>query len=327
MSQAKLSSSMHRITLGRSGLQVSPICYGSWQLSPRFWGDQNHETLKQAMQRAYELGINFYDTADAYGDGLAEQVMGDALKDLPRDELIVATKVYWHFFPDGRRYPDLSRDYIIEACEASLRRLGMDYIDLYQCHSFDPLTPPEEIIESMNKLQRQGKIRAYGTSNWKPEQLRMGETFGARFDTEQPPYSLLNRDIENDHLPYCLANNVGVLVYSPLHMGLLTGKYTGKETFEDLRHKLPDFQGERFQTLCDRIQQIREIAESYDMTTVQLVARGHPHAPRDPLRHRRHQATKRYRRSRRRHRPLHLARRLFQGAQFVDGVELLTMSN
>ncbi|MFW6060706.1 MAG: aldo/keto reductase [Phycisphaeraceae bacterium] len=264
-------STTHRITLGRSGLEVSPICYGSWQLSPRFWGDQNHETLTHAMQRAFELGINFYDTADAYGDGLAEQVMGDALKDLPRDQLVVATKVYWHFYEDGRRHPDLSRDYIIEACEASLKRLNMDYIDLYQCHAFDPLAHPQEIVEALTRLQRQGKIRCYGTSNWNPEQLRMAAAHGARFDTEQPPYSLINRGIENELLPYCVANDIGVLVFSPLHKGLLTGKYTGKETFDDFRGNQADFQGERFATICERVKQVGEIAERYNLSTVQLV--------------------------------------------------------
>ena len=261
----------HRITLGRSGLEVSPICYGSWQLSPRFWGDQDHDTLSQAMQRAYELGINFYDTADAYGDGLAEQVMGEAVKALPRDDIVIATKAYWHFYDDGRRHPDLSRDYILEECDASLKRLKMDYIDLYQCHAFDPLAPMDEIIEAMTKLQRQGKIRAYGTSNWNPEQMRLGEARGGRFDTAQPPYSLIKREIEKDVLPYCQANDIGTLVYSPLHRGLLTGKYTGTETFDDHRANSADFQGERFEKLCNAVQQLGEIARGYNMTTIQLV--------------------------------------------------------
>src|SRR5690606_8036845 len=108
---------------------------GSWQLSPRFWGEQPAEVMIRAMRRAPEVGVNFYDTADAYGDGLAETVMGEALAVLPRDQIVVATKVYWHFHDDARRYPDLSRDYILRACEASLKRLRMDYVDLYQCHS------------------------------------------------------------------------------------------------------------------------------------------------------------------------------------------------
>jgi aryl-alcohol dehydrogenase-like predicted oxidoreductase len=261
----------HRIQLGRSGLEVSSICYGSWQLSPRFWGDQSHETLQQAMRRAFELGINFYDTADAYGDGVAEQVMGVALKDLPRDQVVVATKAYWHFFPDGRRYPDLSSEYLIAACEASLKRLDTDYIDLYQCHFFDPLTDPAEIAEAMATLQRQGKIRCYGASNWNPEQLRLAEASGCRFDTQQPPYSLIGRGIEEELLPYCLANDIGVLVYSPLHKGLLSGKYKGMETFADLRETNADFTGERFSMLCERVGRLAEIADGYGMTTVQLV--------------------------------------------------------
>src|SRR3990172_3038191 len=101
-----------RVKLGRTGLLVSPVCYGAWQLSPRFWGALPEERANAAMRAAFEAGVNFYDNADAYGDGLGEEVMGRALKDLPRKELVVATKVYWHFFPDGRRYGDLSKVHI-----------------------------------------------------------------------------------------------------------------------------------------------------------------------------------------------------------------------
>src|SRR5688500_17147020 len=106
-----------RVTLGRTGLRVSPICYGSWQLSPRFWGEQPKDVVMRAMTRAFEVGVNFYDNADAYGDGYSETVMGEALKELPREQIVLATKVYHHFYPDGRRYGDLSREYILQACE------------------------------------------------------------------------------------------------------------------------------------------------------------------------------------------------------------------
>lgn len=261
----------HRVRLGRSELQVSPICYGCWQLSPRFWGDQPKDVIMDAMTRAFDIGINFYDTADAYGDGYSEEVLGKALADLPRDQIVVATKLYWHFYPDGRRHPDLSRNYIAEACDNSLKRLNMDYIDLYQCHAWDPLADPNEIVEGLEKLKKAGKIREYGVSNWNAEQMRLGHSVGGAFATLQPPYSLINRDIEAEVLPYCQANDMGTLVFSPLHKGLLTGKYKAGDTFTDLRENNPDFQGERFAKLTEAIKEAGEIAKKYDLTTVQMM--------------------------------------------------------
>jgi aryl-alcohol dehydrogenase-like predicted oxidoreductase len=220
--------------------------------------------------RSFEVGVNFYDTADAYGDGYGETVMGEALKELPREQLVVATKVYHHFFPDGRRYGDLSREYILQACENSLRRLKMDYIDLYQCHAFDPMTDPAETADAMETLLKQGKIRAYGSSNWTVEQMRTADRFG-NFATTQPIYSLLQRDIEDDILPYCRAHNTGVLVYSPLHKGLLSGKYKGNETFTDFRKSHKDFTGERFKMLTARVAEAGKIAQGYGLSTLQLI--------------------------------------------------------
>jgi aryl-alcohol dehydrogenase-like predicted oxidoreductase len=268
------SSTATRVRLGRSELSVSPICFGTWQLSSRFWGPQNEDDIRAAARRAFEVGVNFYDTADAYGDGRAEEVLGDAIQDLPRDRIVVATKAYWRPSDkgaDAAKFPDLSHDYVLSACDASLRRLKLDYIDLYQCHSFDPLTPVADTTAAMERLKRAGKIRAYGTSNWTVEQLRHAQQIGGNFTTCQPPYSLLRRDIENDLLPYCAANDVGVLVYSPLQLGLLTGKYSGNETFTDTRGTRPDFTGERFRTICGRVAQLKPIAERYGLTTVQLV--------------------------------------------------------
>lgn len=262
---------MERRDLGGAGLKVTPVCVGTWQLSPRFWGDVPEQEAILAMRRAFDAGVNFYDTADAYGDGHAERVLGKALAPLPRGELVLATKVYWHFHDDGRRFPDLSRAHILEACDASLLRFGMETIDLYQCHSFDPLTPVEETVDAMETLVKAGKIRAYGVSNWTVEQIRQGRAAGGRFATCQPFYSLLQRDIENDLLPYCAANDIGTLVYSPLHRGLLTGKYRGTETFEDHRARHPDFQGDRFRKLCGQVEELRPVADAYRMTTVQLV--------------------------------------------------------
>ncbi len=260
----------NRIKLGRSGLEVSPICYGSWQLSPKYWGEIPAAQAVEAVRRAFEVGVNFYDTADAYGDGLAEEVMGEALAPLPRDQVVLATKLYWHFYPDGRRHPDLSGKYVIEECENSLRRLKMDYIDLYQLHSFDPLTPLDETTEAMEKLRKEGKIRCYGVSNFTVEQMRLAGRCGD-YSTAQPKYSLLDRQIESDVLPYCAAEDIGVLVFSPLSHGLLTGKYDGTETFTDLRENNPRFTGQRFKDLAAAVRSLAPIAEKYDLSIVQLV--------------------------------------------------------
>ena len=261
---------MERVTLGSSGLSVSPIAFGTWQLSPRFWGEQSRDDALAAMKCACDLGINFFDTADAYGDGYAETVLGEALRDLPRRELVVCTKWFNHFNPDASRYPDLSAQHLRERCDASLQRLGIETIDLCLLHMFDPLTPLEEVAETLTDLRHQGKVRAFGVSNHTVEQVRAQRRY-APYSVVQPAYSLIDPAIETDLLPYCQAENVGVMVYSPLHKGLLTGKYTGDETFSDFRANHPDFQGERFRHLCGCVQNLRPMAERYDVSVYQLV--------------------------------------------------------
>jgi aryl-alcohol dehydrogenase-like predicted oxidoreductase len=260
----------HRISFGATGLEVTPICFGTWQLSPRFWGEQSKTDVLAAMNVAYDAGINFYDTADAYGDGYAETVVGEFLADKPRENLVICTKVFNHFKPDGSRYPDLSPAHIRQRCEMQLQRMGIETIDLYLLHMFDPMTALSDMAETMESLKKQGKIRCYGVSNHTVEQLRAHRRFGA-YDAVQPCYSLVDPQIESDLLPYCQAENVGVMVYSPMHKGLLTGKYIGNETFTDFRKHLPDFQGERFKALAEAVQSLAPLAKKYDLTTYQLV--------------------------------------------------------
>jgi aryl-alcohol dehydrogenase-like predicted oxidoreductase len=259
-----------RTIFGSTGLSVSPLCFGTWQLSPRFWGEQSKADALAAMRTAYEAGINFFDTADAYGDGHAESVLGEFLASIPRERAIVATKVFNHYNPDASRYPDLSPAHIVERCEASLRRLKTDTIDLYLLHFFDNLTPLADIAATLEKLKLAGKIRCYGVSNHTVEQFRAARQFG-RFDAAQPPYSLLDPAIEGDFLPYCQAENIGVMIYSPMHKGLLTGKYTGRETFADFRANHPDFQGDRFLAIAAAVQGLRPLADRYGLTLYQLI--------------------------------------------------------
>ena len=259
-----------RVRLGRSELHVSPICFGCWQASKKFWGDVPADQLIAAARRAFEVGVNFYDTADAYGDGLSEEILGQAVADLPRDQIVVATKVFHHFYGDGHRHPDLSGEYVQAECEASLRRLKMDYVDLYQLHSFEHMTPMAETTAALEKLKQAGKIRAYGVSNFTVEQLRYARTHGD-YATLQPKYNLLDRRIEADLLPYCAAEDIGVLTYSSLEFGLLTGKFDGTETFTDLRARHPSFQGERFKELAGKVRSLAPIAEKHGLSILQLV--------------------------------------------------------
>jgi len=258
-----------RIVLGRSGLEVSPICFGTWQLSARFWGDVAEADVIAAVRRAYEVGVNFYDTAGAYGDGRAESVLGEAVAPLPRDRIVIATKVFHHFYPDGRRHGDLSGKYVTEYCDEALARLRTDYIDLYQLHSFDPFTPLEETTAALDKLRQAGKIRCYGVSNFSVEQLRLARRYGD-YATCQPLYNLLDARVEWDLLPYCAAEHIGVLVYSSLAWGMLTGKFDGSETFTDLRAGNPRFQGERFKRLAGNIRSLQPMADKYGLTITQL---------------------------------------------------------
>ncbi len=260
----------HRVIFGATGLEVSPICFGTWQLSPRFWGDQSKTDVLAAMNTAFDAGINFYDTADAYGDGYAETVLGEFLAGKPRDALVICTKVFNHFNPDGSRYPDLSPAHIRQRCDLQLQRMGIETIDLYLLHLFDPATPLAEVAETMESLKKQGKIRSYGVSNHTVEQLRTHRRFGP-YDAVQPCYSLVDTQIENDLLPYCQAENIGVMVYSPMHKGLLTGKYTGNEIFTDFRKHLPDFQGERFRAIAAAVQSLKPLAKQYRLSTYQLI--------------------------------------------------------
>ncbi|MFH1718342.1 MAG: aldo/keto reductase [Planctomycetota bacterium] len=259
-----------RIVFGATGLEVSPIGFGTWQLSPRFWGQQSKKDVLAAMNAAFDAGINFFDTADAYGDGYAETVVGEFLAGKPRDAVVVCTKVFNHFNPDASRYPDLSPEHIRQRCELQLERMGIETIDLYLLHLFDPLTPLEDIAETMDSLKKQGNIRSYGVSNHTLEQLRAHRRFGA-YDAVQPRYSLADTGIESDLLPYCQAENIGVMVYSPMHKGLLTGKYTGSETFTDFRKHLPDFQGERFRAIAAAVQGLGPLAKKYQLSVYQLV--------------------------------------------------------
>jgi len=259
-----------RVKLGKSGLEVSPICFGCWQMGQTFWGKQPRKTLIEAVHAAIDCGINFFDNADAYGNGEAEEILGEALKGVPREKFVVATKLCHHFYEDGHRHPDLSKQYVLDECDASLKRMGLEMIDLYQAHAWDPYTPIDETIEGFDQLVRAGKIRAYGVSNFSTEQLRAALRFGD-VSTMQPRYDLLDTSPESSLLALCHAQNVGVLVYGPLARGLLTGKFDGTETFDDLRANDARFAGETFKALCEKVKALGPMAAERGASIAQLV--------------------------------------------------------
>jgi aryl-alcohol dehydrogenase-like predicted oxidoreductase len=224
-------------SLGRTGMHVSPLCLGAMMFGA--WGEPDHETSVKIIHRALDAGINFIDTADVYSQGESETIVGKALAGGKRDEVILATKVHGQMgVPvnaqvgtkgDPNRQGN-SRRWIIREVEASLRRLNTDWIDLYQIHRPDPDADHEETLAALTDLQRQGKIRAFGSSTYPAEEIVEAQWTAqrralGRYMTEQPPYSLLVRGIEADVLPTCQRYGMGVLPWSPLGGGWLTGRY------------------------------------------------------------------------------------------------------
>ena len=263
---------MRYAQLGTSDLNVSRICFGCWQLSPKFWGDVPIEPWQAALDKALELGINFIDTAGAYGDGYAETCLRKYFKSRKnRDKFIVATKVYWNFGGE-ERHPETTYRFIVRQCEDALKRLKTDCIDLWQIHAWDPLTRPEEVASAMWRLKREGMIRHAGVSNLNVEQMALYRDCMPLVSL-QPPYNLVEREIESRELPYCLHHNIGVLPYSPLHRGLLTGKYAKSHQFTDSRAQLPLYQGEAFARMLDALQEVAALAEAEDLTMPQMAIR------------------------------------------------------
>lgn len=213
--------------LGKSGLKVSEISLGSWLT---YGGYVERDNAVKAIQTAYDLGINFFDTANVYERGAAEELLGKTLKAYPRESYVLATKVFGKM-GDGPNDMGLSRKHIMEQCEASLKRLGHDYVDLYYCHRYHPETPIEETLRAMDDLVRHGKVLYVGVSMWTAAEMEAALGTADRYLLDrivvnQPVYNMFSRDIEKEVIPLGEAKGIGQVVYSPLAQGLLTGKYT-----------------------------------------------------------------------------------------------------
>ena len=260
---------MQQVRLGRSGLVVSDLAFGTWQLGGD-WGPTDTAGAMGAVRRAVEEGVTFFDTAQAYGFGQSEQLLSAALRGVPREQVVIATK--GGLRPtDGGLVRDASADWIREGVDASLRALGTDYVDLYQVHWPDPATPFDETAEALAGLIAEGKIRHAGVSNFGAGQM---ETFGITLPAEtlQAPYDLFRRDIEAEVLPYTKAHDIGVLVYGPLAHGLLTGSLGPGTRFarDDWRSRSPMFQGETYARNLRVVAELDVLATELGFTLPQL---------------------------------------------------------
>ncbi len=262
--------------LGRSGLKISEVVYGNWITH----GSQIDDAQAvSCVNAALDLGVTSFDTADAYAQGRAETALGNALAGQPRDGLEIFSKVYW---PTGEGVNDrgLSRKHIVRSCEASLRRLQTDYLDLYQAHRFDYETPIDEVVRAFDDLIRAGKVLYVGVSEWKASQIREAvelqrELGYDQFVSSQPQYSMLWRVIEAEVVPACEELGLSQIVWSPLAQGILTGKYQpGHQPPKGSRAADKEFG--RFMTefmtdeMLQRVQQLRGVADEAGLTMAQL---------------------------------------------------------
>ncbi|MFE1169576.1 aldo/keto reductase family protein [Nocardiopsis sp. NPDC058789] len=263
--------------LGNSGLIISEIAYGNWITH----GSQVEEdTAASCVRAALDAGITTFDTADAYAQGRAEEVLGRALKGQRRDGLEIFSKVFWPV-GEGRNDRGLNRKHVIRGCEDSLRRLGTDYLDLYQAHRFDYSTPLEETMRAFEDLVRQGKALYIGVSEWRADEiaraLRIADEMGFdRIVSSQPQYNMIWRVIESEVVPLSEREGIGQLVWSPIAGGVLTGKY---KPGQDLPagSRASDPKSERFladkvadQTLLERVQRLEPLAAEAGLTLSQL---------------------------------------------------------
>lgn len=266
---------MRTRALGRSGLQVSEVSLGSWlTLGSRV----DYNETARLVHHAFDLGINFFDTADVYAQGEAEKALGESLRELPRHHVVLATKA---FFPMSEHPNDrgLSRKHLFESVEGSLRRLGTDYLDLHQCHRADPEVPMEETVRAYEDLIRQGKLLYWGVSMWTAAQIeeacaladRQG---GFRPISNQPSYSILRREIEESVLPTSEREGLGQIVFSPLAQGALTGKYSGGDIPKQSRAGDPERNLWMARYLdaevLDRIDRLKPIADGLGLSLAQL---------------------------------------------------------
>ncbi|MBN2348847.1 MAG: aldo/keto reductase [Bacteroidales bacterium] len=275
--------------LGKTDVKVTEITFGAWAIGGWMWGGADKKDALKALNESINVGMTTIDTAPVYGFGVSEEIVGAAIKG-KRDKVQILTKYGMHwdktqgekFFStvDNNNnpitiYKYAAKESIIKECELSLKRLKTDYIDLYQIHWPDSTTPIEETMEAVDLLITQGKVRAAGVCNYSKDQTQTAAETITTLASNQVPYSMVNRDIEKDVVPYCIENNIGILAYSPLQRGLLTGKITNDYKFNpgDNRPQTPHFKGENLKMINVFLDKLRPMAADKKATLSQLVIR------------------------------------------------------
>jgi aryl-alcohol dehydrogenase-like predicted oxidoreductase len=284
-------SHMRHHPLGRTGLFVSELCLGTMTFGggAGIWGqigNLQQSDAEQLIGQSLDAGINFIDTADVYGAGASEQITGQALKNLkiPRDSVVVATKVFGETGSSANTR-GASRGHILDGVQASLKRLQLDHIDLYQIHGFDPATPIEETVRALDQLVRQGHVRYVGVSNWAAWQivkaLGVSERLGlSRFESLQAYYTLAGRDLERELVPMLASEGLGLMVWSPLAGGLLSGKFgRGQAGEEGSRRNSFDFPPVQRERAYDCIDAMRPIAQAHGVSVAQIALAWLLHQP------------------------------------------------
>ncbi|MFC0182874.1 Predicted oxidoreductase [Pseudarcicella hirudinis] len=275
--------------LGTSDLEVSVITFGAWAAGGWMWGGTERSEAIEAIRVSYDYGVTSIDTAPIYGQGSSEEIVGEAIKGLPRDKVQILTKfgMRWDlvkgdfgfksFDNSGKPidiYKYAAKESIIRECEDSLKRLGTDYIDLYQIHWPDSTTPIEETMETVAQLIKEGKVRQAAVCNYSATQMKEAEKY-ISLASNQVPYSMVKRGIEKEVVPYCLENQKSILAYSPLERGLLTGKMLPGHSFQEGDHRasLPFFKDENLRRINDFLSKIKPLADEKNASLGQLVLR------------------------------------------------------
>jgi aryl-alcohol dehydrogenase-like predicted oxidoreductase len=259
-------------TFGKTDMEITPIGFGSWAIGGNAWGPQDDDEAVGAIRRAVELGLNWIDTAAVYGLGHSEELVAQALKGVS-ERPYVFTKCSLVWDEEGEVHNVLKKDSVKRECEESLRRLQVDVIDLYQIHWPNPEEDIEEGWSALAELKDEGKVRHIGVSNFDVSQMERAQSI-APVETLQPPYNMLDRDVEEEILPYCAEQNIGVIVYSPMKSGLLTGKMTRERVqnlpSDDWRRNSSDFQEPRLSKNLKLVELLRAIGEQHGRSPAEV---------------------------------------------------------
>lgn len=273
--------------LGKTDLNISVVTFGAWAAGGWIWGGTERKEAVEAIKASYDLGVTSIDTAPVYGQGASEEIVGEAIKGIPRDKVQILTKYGMRWDTTRGEFSFKSKDTdgndmdlyryaakksIVKECEESLKRLGTDYIDLYQIHWPDTTTPIQETMEAIDQLIRQGKVRYAGVCNYSAELMKEAEKY-ITLASDQVPYSMVKRGIEKGVVPYCIETGKSILAYSPLERGLLTGKMKPGYKFAEGDHRtgIHYFKDENLVRTNAFLERIKPIADGKDLTLGQLV--------------------------------------------------------